>query len=106
MSPLFHYLLFFVAKETYRTDTTSTPDALDHPQLSEPIDEAAALEARRKRREAIRAKYRNQAMPSHLNSAHVIDGDLDSSTASTKTDSAQDLTCKSLRLKPIQLVVS
>ncbi|RAH48078.1 putative serine/threonine protein kinase (Prp4) [Aspergillus brunneoviolaceus CBS 621.78] len=50
-------------------------------QHEEPVDEAAQLEARRKRREAIRAKYRGQATPLRLQALH-IGGDGDSTTPS------------------------
>ncbi|KAL2796874.1 kinase-like domain-containing protein [Aspergillus keveii] len=43
----------------------------------EPLDEAAQLEARRKRREAIKAKYRGQATPLRIQALH-IGGDRDS----------------------------
>jgi serine/threonine-protein kinase PRP4 len=60
-------------------------DDVDEPSASEtveesqpePVDEAAALEARRRRREAIRAKYRNQTTSLHLQAVQV---DTDSST--------------------------
>lgn len=65
-------------------------DVVEESQPSEPIDEAAALEARRKRREATRAKYRTQATPLHLQAVHAGDGDTDSSTPGTEPTSAQD----------------
>ncbi|CAG8124519.1 unnamed protein product [Penicillium salamii] len=40
------------------------PEVAPEPEVAEPVDEADALEARRKRREAIRAKYRSQATES------------------------------------------
>ncbi|KAL4896966.1 kinase-like protein [Aspergillus ambiguus] len=46
---------------------------------AEPVDEAAQLEARRKRREAIRAKYRGQATPLQLQALHIA-SDRDSAT--------------------------
>lgn len=79
-------------------DTPSASEAVEESQ-PEPVDEAGALEARRKRREAIRAKYRSQASPLHLQALHV---DTDSSTAgSTEPASAQD-TSDSPRLSPAQ----
>lgn len=53
-------------------------------QPSEPLDEAAQLEARRKKREAIRAKYRSQATPMRLQALH-IGAETDSSTPSADT---------------------
>ncbi|KAL2827055.1 kinase-like domain-containing protein [Aspergillus cavernicola] len=49
------------------------------PQPIEPIDEAAQLEARRKRREAIKAKYKDQATPLRIQALH-LGGDRDSTT--------------------------
>ncbi|OJJ61101.1 hypothetical protein ASPSYDRAFT_56487 [Aspergillus sydowii CBS 593.65] len=46
-------------------------------QPAEPIDEAAQLEERRRRREAIRAKYRDQAAPLRIQALH-LSGDRDS----------------------------
>ena len=79
------------AANLYRVDTPSASEAVEESQ-PEPVDEAGALEARRKRREAIRAKYRSQASPLHLQALHV---DTDSSTAgSTEPASAQDTSGK------------
>lgn len=66
-------------------DEPETPvsDAVEEPEISEPIDEAAAMEARRKRREAIRAKYRSQATPMHLKAVHAGEVETDSSTPTT-----------------------
>lgn len=50
----------------------------------EPVDEAAQLEARRKRREAIRAKYRGQATPLRLQ-ALQLGAETESSTPSADT---------------------
>lgn len=58
---------------------------MEEPQVSEPVDETAALEARRKRREAIQAKYRSQATPLHLKALQVGDGDTESSTPGNET---------------------
>lgn len=43
------------------------------------------MDARRKRREAIQAKYRSQATPLHLKALHLGDGDTDSSTPGAET---------------------
>jgi serine/threonine-protein kinase PRP4 len=67
----------------------------EEPEPSEPMDEAAALEARRKRREAIKAKYRSQATPMHLKALQVPDGETDSSTPGTEPTSAQDMSGRS-----------
>ncbi|OJJ51503.1 hypothetical protein ASPZODRAFT_57508 [Penicilliopsis zonata CBS 506.65] len=57
-------------------------DSTNEQQPIEPLDEAAQLEARRKRREAIRAKYRGQATPLRLQALNI--GTVtDSSTPST-----------------------
>ncbi|KAJ6021317.1 hypothetical protein N7540_006821 [Penicillium herquei] len=82
-------------------ETPSASDVTEEPQSSEPLDEAAALEARRKRREAIRAKYRSQATPLHLKALHVGDADTDSSTIGTDSASAQDV-MDSPRASPLQ----
>ncbi|RHZ74455.1 hypothetical protein CDV55_107920 [Aspergillus turcosus] len=64
-------------------DSATTPavqesqDTAEEP--AETLDEAARLEARRKRREAIKAKYRGQATPLRLQAVH-IGADTDSST--------------------------
>lgn len=55
-------------------------------QPAEAVDEAAQLEARRKRREAIRAKYKSQATPLHLQAVHA--GDSDSSTPGADSNRA------------------
>lgn len=52
-------------------------------QPSEPLDEAAQLEARRKKREAIRAKYRSQATPMRLQA--LLGAETDSSTPEAET---------------------
>lgn len=62
--------------------------------MAEPVDEEAALEALRKRREAIRAKYRSsgtsQATPLQLKALHIPETDTDVSTPDTDTGSAQN----------------
>ena len=66
------------------------PEAVESPQ-SEPADEAAALEARRKRREAIRAKYRSQATPLHLKAVENIgEGETDTSTPGSEPASVKE----------------
>ncbi|KAJ5539890.1 hypothetical protein N7513_008222 [Penicillium frequentans] len=79
----------------------SSSDVAEDSQPSEPIDEAAALEARRKRREATRAKYRTQTTPLHLQAVLAGDGDTDSSTPGTEPTSAQD-TADSPSFSPAQ----
>ncbi|KAI9372680.1 kinase-like domain-containing protein [Aspergillus egyptiacus] len=49
----------------------------------EPVDEAAQLEARRKRREAIRAKYKTQATPLRIQALHLGD-ERDSTTPTSE----------------------
>ncbi|KAJ5989107.1 hypothetical protein N7481_004317 [Penicillium waksmanii] len=82
-------------RRAHFADESETPETAEEPQSAEPIDEAAALEARRKRREAIRAKYRSQATPLHLKAVHA-DVDTDSSTPGAEPASALD---KSGRLR-------
>lgn len=67
------------------------PEPDEESQPPEPMDEAAALEARRKRREAIKAKYRSQATPMHLKALQVPGGETDSSTPATEPTSAKDM---------------
>ncbi|KAL2810647.1 kinase-like domain-containing protein [Aspergillus granulosus] len=50
---------------------------------AEPLDEAAQLEARRKRREAIKAKYRGQATPLRIQALH-LSGDGGSTTPTSE----------------------
>lgn len=52
-------------------DVSGAQETVEEPQISEPVDEASRLEERRKRREAIRAKYRSQATPLHLQALQV-----------------------------------
>jgi serine/threonine-protein kinase PRP4 len=58
--------------------------------LAEPVNEEDALEARRKRREAIRAKYRSQATPLHLKALNVGGSETDASTPGTEPTSAKE----------------
>lgn len=71
-------------------ETTPNPEIVQEPELAEPINEADALEARRKRREAIRAKHRSQATPLHLKALNVGEVETDSSTPSTKPTSVKE----------------
>jgi serine/threonine-protein kinase PRP4 len=71
-------------------EPTPKPEIAQEPELSEPINEAEALEARRKRREAIRAKHRSQATPLHLKALNVSEVETDSSTPSTEPASAKE----------------
>lgn len=58
--------------------SVNEPDSAEPVQ---PLDEAAQLEERRKRREAIRAKYKDQAPPLRVQALH-LGGDGDSASAS------------------------
>ncbi|KAL4979263.1 kinase-like domain-containing protein [Aspergillus desertorum] len=58
-------------------------------QPVEPLDEAAQLEARRKRREAIKAKYRDQSTPLRIQALH-IGGDKGSTPASEAPTPSND----------------
>lgn len=62
-----------------------TSDTHEEQPPAEPVDEAAQLEARRKRREAIRAKYRGQATPMRLQALHIGESSRDSSTPGADT---------------------
>jgi len=83
-----------MANDLCSVDTSSVSDVVEEPQ-PEPVDEAAALEARRKRREAIRAKYRSQASPLHLQALHVgTDSPTSGSTPVSEPASARDTSGK------------
>lgn len=71
-------------------DLTPNPDVAPEMEVAEPVNELDALEARRKRREAIRAKHRSQATPLHLKALNVGDIDTDTSMASTEPPSAKE----------------
>lgn len=71
-------------------ETTPNPEIAQEPELAEPINEVDALEARRKRREAIRAKHRSQATPLHLKALNVGEVETDSSTPGTEPTSAKE----------------
>ncbi|KAJ6143466.1 hypothetical protein N7471_002919 [Penicillium samsonianum] len=71
-------------------ETTPNSEIAQEPELAEPINEADALEARRKRREAIRAKHRSQATPLHLKALNVGEVETDSSTPGTEPTSAKE----------------
>ncbi|GCB25098.1 serine/threonine-protein kinase prp4 [Aspergillus awamori] len=62
-----------------------TSDTHEEQPPAEPVDEAAQLEARRKRREAIRAKYRGQATPMRLQALHIGESSRDSSIPGADT---------------------
>lgn len=65
-------VIYVVSSSLIFVSTNATvQDAHREPQPAEPIDEATQLEARRKRREAIRAKYRGQATPLRLQALHI-----------------------------------
>ncbi|KAG0155088.1 hypothetical protein PDIDSM_661 [Penicillium digitatum] len=91
------YLQAHVADE----ETPPNPEIVQEPELAEPINEADALEARRKRREAIRAKHRSQATPLHLKALNVGEVETDSSTPSTKPTSVKE-TFDSPRASPFE----
>ncbi|TQB72927.1 U4/U6 small nuclear ribonucleoprotein prp4 [Monascus purpureus] len=68
---------------------------------AELLDEAARLEARRKRREAIKAKYRGQATPLRLQALHIR-GETDSSTPGTDENVAGNISSsESPRISPL-----
>jgi serine/threonine-protein kinase PRP4 len=75
-------------------DEPSASETVEESQ-PEPVDEAAALEARRRRREAIRAKYRNQTTSLHLQAVQVdTDSSTPGSTPVAEPVGAQDKTGK------------
>ncbi|KAI9929119.1 U4/U6 small nuclear ribonucleoprotein prp4 [Aspergillus wentii] len=77
--------------QVQQASSDATIRVVDNPEEQQPaesVDEATQMEARRKRREAIRAKYRGQATPLRLQ-ALQIGGDTDSSTPSTDTPQAE-----------------
>ncbi|KAJ5158466.1 uncharacterized protein N7500_008117 [Penicillium coprophilum] len=82
-------------------EITPNPEIAQEPELAEPINEVDALEARRKRREAIRAKHRSQATPLHLKALNVGDVETDSSTPGTEPTSAKE-TSDSPRASPFE----
>lgn len=85
-----------IKANSYSRADTPMSEPAEESEPSEPMDEAAALEARRKRREAIKAKYRSQATPMHLKALQVPDGETDSSTLGTEEPtSAQDMSGRS-----------
>jgi serine/threonine-protein kinase PRP4 len=55
---------------------------------AEPVDEAALIEERRKRREAIKAKYKSSATPMLVQALHL--GDKSGQTSSTGTPQRED----------------
>ncbi|KAL3461326.1 kinase-like protein [Aspergillus heterothallicus] len=61
----------------------SANDKVENPSI-EPLDETAQLEARRKRREAIKAKYRGQATPLRIQALH-LGGDGDSTAPTSES---------------------
>ncbi|KOS44319.1 hypothetical protein ACN38_g4738 [Penicillium nordicum] len=71
-------------------ETTPNPEFAQEPEPAEPINEVDALEARRKRREAIRAKHRSQATPLHLKALNVPEVETDSSTPGTEPTDAKE----------------
>lgn len=72
------------AKFLVNSVDTRMAESTEDSQPAEPMDEAAAVEARRRRREAIKAKYRSQASPMHLKALQVPGGETDSSTTGTE----------------------
>ncbi|KAJ5512038.1 hypothetical protein N7453_004141 [Penicillium expansum] len=89
------------ATNIHPRETTPNQDIAQEPELTEPINEADALEARRKRREAIRAKHRSQATPLHLKALNVSEVETDSSTPGTEPTSAKE-TSDSPRASPFE----
>ncbi|KAL4928382.1 putative serine/threonine protein kinase (Prp4) [Aspergillus undulatus] len=65
-------------------DRMSGPDTAEP---EEPLDEAAQLEARRKRREAIKAKYKDQATPLRIQALNIGDRGLTPETSEAVTPS-------------------
>ena len=62
------------AKQSFSSSSVNSPAPPSEGQgqeQAEPLDESARLEARRKRREAIKAKYRGQATPLRIQALHT-----------------------------------
>jgi len=76
----------------------------DQNEPVEPVDEAARLEARRKRREAIRAKYRSQATPLRLQ-ALQLGQETDSSSPSVDTGTMDNTESRESLLLPCRMVL-
>ncbi|CAI7619629.1 unnamed protein product [Penicillium glandicola] len=89
--------------QAHVADEKSTPNSeiAEEPELAEPINEIDALEARRKRREAIRAKHRSQATPLHLKALNVGEIETDSSAPSSEATSVKE-TSDSPRASPFE----
>lgn len=79
-------LLLLLSSNTNIFSAPTEPEQEQQP--AEPVDESAQLEARRKRREAIRAKYKSQANPLQLQALHAgIDhGAVESETSTPSTE--------------------
>ncbi|CAG8071005.1 unnamed protein product [Penicillium nalgiovense] len=87
-------------------EITPNPEVAQEPELAEPVNEVDALEARRKRREAIRAKHRSQATPLYLKALNVGDVETDSSTPSTEPTSAKEETSGGFLSEKLSLVLT
>nr|WHF58358.1 serine/threonine kinase [Aspergillus sp.] len=76
------------------TPASSENDRVNEPDAEpEPLDEAAQLEARRKRREAIKAKYKDQAPPLRIQALHLADREsTPASPAETPTETPDPVT--------------
>ncbi len=72
-----------------KTAANVEPKATDEPSLSEtgPVDEATLIEERRKRREAIKAKYRGSATPLLVQSLQLGNGSGPSTPGAEVSDS-------------------
>jgi serine/threonine-protein kinase PRP4 len=89
------YVLMFLRPQNLVTDICHreippNAEVEQKSETAEPLNEDDALEARRKRREAIRAKYRSQATPLHLKALNVGESETDSSTPGIEPTSAKE----------------
>lgn len=88
-------LVLTIADNSYR-EATPSAGVMQEPEPAEPVNEEDALEARRKRREAIRAKYRSQATPLHLKALNIGESETDTSMSGTEPTNANELSGKLL----------
>lgn len=80
----------FVADNSYR-EVTPSAEIIQESEPAEPVNEEDALEARRRRREATRAKYRSQATPLHLKALKIGDSETDTSMSGTEPTNANEI---------------
>lgn len=72
------------------TEKGSLKRAHEEPEIEEPVDEAKLIEERRKKREAIKAKYRGQATPLLVSALGLSDSAPNSPAESIATPGEPD----------------